>query len=120
MMGKAGQLEIAVNSVGLADRSSSVALSAVKRTQGDGHGVAVGVTTGVVALVFWPAAPFMLMRHGNDIQIAGGTEVSAYTAMDATLKLEPLVTAPTVAIAPVTPVTPVIAPVTYPKVVSAQ
>jgi hypothetical protein len=70
----------------MADNNSTVELSAVKRSKGDGHGVAVGVTTGVVALVFWPAAPFMLMRHGNDIQISAGTEVMAYTAIDTTLQ----------------------------------
>jgi hypothetical protein len=80
-MGKAGKLDITLDSVRLFN-GKTTSVSAVKQVTGNGHGVAV--TTGVVvtALVFWPAAPFFLLMHGKDTQIAKGTEITAYTSGD--------------------------------------
>jgi hypothetical protein len=81
MLGKAGKLDVAIDSVRLAD-GKSASLSASQSVKGKGHGAAV--TTGVVvtALVLWPAAPFFLLMHGNDVNIARGTEITAYVSGD--------------------------------------
>jgi hypothetical protein len=42
------------------------------KKQGDSKAVSTGVITAGVAVVFWPAAPFVLMRHGKDTTINKG------------------------------------------------
>jgi hypothetical protein len=81
MFGKAGKLDVAIDSVRLAD-GKSASLSASQSVKGKGHGAAV--TTGVIvtALVLWPAAPFLLLIRGNDVNIARGTEITAYVSGD--------------------------------------
>ena len=76
-MGRAGKLDINIDSVRLVD-GEKVPLRAVKDMQGGGH---VGAMTGAIvatSLVFFPAAPFFLFMHGKDISIPKGTEVTAY------------------------------------------
>jgi hypothetical protein len=86
MMGKAGKLDITLDSVRLFS-GKTTSISAVKQAKGNGHGAAV--TTGVVltALVLWPAAPLFLLVHGKDTQITRGTEITAYTSGDTSLSV---------------------------------
>jgi hypothetical protein len=97
MLGKAGKLDVAIDSVRLAD-GKSASLSASQSVKGKGHGTAV--TTGVIvtALVLWPAAPFLLLIHGNDVNIARGTEITAYVSGDTDVSLS--TTTPSVLPAP--------------------
>jgi hypothetical protein len=76
-MGRAGKLEIVMDSVRLVD-GEKAALRATKEVQGGGH--VGGMTAGIVAtaLVFWPAAPLFLLVHGKDITIPKGTEVPTF------------------------------------------
>ena len=76
-MGKAGKLDINIDSVRLAS-GEKVALRAVKETKGDGR---TGVMTGAIvasSILFFPAAPFFLFMKGKDITIPKGTEITAY------------------------------------------
>lgn len=76
-MGKAGKLDINIDSVRLAD-GEKAALRGVKAVQGGGH---TGAMTGAIvatSLVAWPAAPFFLFMHGKDITIPQGTELTVY------------------------------------------
>lgn len=103
-MGKAGKLNINIDSVRLND-NEKVALRAVKDVKGGGHGGAV--TTGVVltALVFWPAAPLFLLMKGKDITIPKGTALTTF--VNGTVNLDPARFAAPAAGSPVAYVTPV-------------
>src|ERR1039458_8995072 len=85
-MARGGKLEIAMDSVRLAD-GERAALRATKAVQGGGHTGAM--TAGIVAtgLIFFPAAPFFLFMHGKDISIPKGTEITAYVNGDMKLDL---------------------------------
>lgn len=85
-MGRGGKLNVAIDSVKLAD-GEKAALRAVKDTQGGGH---VGAMTGAIvatSIVFFPAAPLFLFMHGKDITIPKGTEITAYVNGDTNLQL---------------------------------
>ena len=115
-MGRAGKLDVSIESVQLAD-GEKAALRAVKESQGGSHtGIMAG---GMVAtsLIVWPAAPVFLLMHGKDVTIAKGTEVTAYISGEVKLDLakfqpEPLVPAPTPtsAIQPVPAASPAVPP----------
>jgi PEGA domain len=98
-MGRAGKLDVSIESVQLADGEKAT-LRAVKESQGGSHtGIMAG---GMVAtsLVVWPAAPVFLLMHGKDVTIPKGTEVTAYISGDVKLdlaKFEPAPLAPAAA-----------------------
>jgi hypothetical protein len=85
-MGRAGKLDVSIDSVQLAD-GEKVTLRAVKESQGGSHtGIMAG---GMVAtsLIVWPVAPVFLLMHGKDVTIPEGTEVTAYISGDVKLDL---------------------------------
>ncbi len=85
-MGRAGKLNVNIDSVRLVDEEK-VALRATEGGKGGGH---VGAMTGAMvatAIVFFPAAPLFLFIHGKDITIPKGTEVTAYVNGDMTLDM---------------------------------
>jgi hypothetical protein len=85
-MGRAGKLNINIDSVRLADGEKD-ALRAAEGGNGHGH---VGAMTGAMVatgIVFFPAAPLFLFMHGKDITIPKGTEITAYTDGDMDLNL---------------------------------
>jgi hypothetical protein len=80
-LGRAGKLEIVMDSVRLSD-GEKAALRATKEVKGGSHTAAM--TVGIVAtgLILWPAAPFFLFMHGKDITIPKGTEVPTFVNGD--------------------------------------
>ncbi len=80
-MGRAGKLDVNIDSVRLVD-GEKAALSATKSEKGGGHTGAM--TAGIVgtAIVFFPAAPLLLFIHGKDITIPQGTEITAFVSGD--------------------------------------
>ena len=83
-MGRAGKLHMNIDYVRLVS-GEKVPLRAVKGGSGGNH---IAVMTGAMvatSLVFFPAAPFFLFMHGNDITIPKGTEITAYVAADTPL-----------------------------------
>lgn len=85
-MGRAGKLNVNIDSVRLVD-GEKVALRATEGGNGGGH---VGAMTGAMVatgIVFFPAAPLFLFMHGKDITIPKGTEITAYVDGDMTLDL---------------------------------
>jgi hypothetical protein len=84
-MGRAGKLDVNIDSVRLVD-GEKAAISATRSEKGGSHTGAM--TAGMVgtAIVFFPAAPLLLFIHGKDITIPKGTEVTAFVAGD--MKLE--------------------------------
>ena len=108
-MGRAGKLDVNIDSVQLADGEKAT-LRAVKESQGGSHtGIMAG---GMVAtsLIVWPAAPVFLLMHGKDVTIPKGTEVTAYISGDVKLDLAKFQPAPLVPAAPPVPATPQVAP----------
>ena len=103
-MGRAGKLDVNIDSVQLADGEKAT-LRAVKESQGGSHtGIMAG---GMVAtsLIVWPAAPVFLLMHGKDVTIPKGTEVTAYISGDVKLDIAKFQPAPLVPAAPPVPAT---------------
>jgi PEGA domain len=85
-MGRAGKLNVNIDSVRLVDQEKA-ALRATEGGKGGGH---VGAMTGAIvatSIVFFPAAPLFLFVHGKDITIPKGTEITAYVDGDMTLNM---------------------------------
>jgi hypothetical protein len=85
-MGRGGKLDMNIDYVRM-PTGEKLALRGVENLKGEGR---TGVMTGAIvgtAVIFWPAAPFMLFLHGNDIVIPKGQEVHVYTNSD--YKIEP-------------------------------
>jgi hypothetical protein len=85
-MGRAGKLDVNVDSVRLID-GEKAALSATQNAKGGGHTGAM--TAGMVgtAIVFFPAAPLLLFIHGKDITIPKGTAITAFVSGDMRLDM---------------------------------
>jgi len=108
-MGRAGKLDVTINSVQLVDGEKAT-LRAVKESQGGSHtGIMAG---GMVAtsLIVWPAAPVFLLMHGKDVTIPKGTEVTAYISGDVKLDPATFQPAPLVPAAPPVPTTQQVPP----------
>jgi hypothetical protein len=85
-LGRAGTLELKLDSVRLADGEKA----AITATEGGKAGGHVGVmTTAMVAtgILFFPAAPLFLFMHGNDMTIPKGAEITAYVNGDVPLTM---------------------------------
>lgn len=101
-LGRAGKLNIVIDSVRLAD-GEKAALRATEGGNGGGH---VGAMTGAIvatSIVFFPAAPLFLFMHGKDITIPKGTTITAFVDGDMTLdmaRFEPQAGTEAVAAAP--------------------
>ena len=83
-LGRSGKLDINIDYVQLAT-GEKVPLRAVKG--GSGGTRTTAMTTGIVAagILFFPAAPLFLFMKGKNIEIAKGTEVTAYVSADTQL-----------------------------------
>ncbi|MFZ0863308.1 MAG: PEGA domain-containing protein [Candidatus Sulfotelmatobacter sp.] len=115
-MGRAGKLDVSIESVQLAD-GEKAALRAVKESQGGSHTGIMAGSMVATSLIVWPAAPVFLLMHGKDVTIPKGTEVTAYISGEVKLDLAkfqpgPLVPAPTPAsaIQPVPAASPAVPP----------
>jgi hypothetical protein len=80
-MGRAGKLDVNIDSVRLVD-GEKAQLRASKDAKGGSH---TGAMTGAMvatAIVFFPAAPLFLFMKGKDISIPQGTEITAFVQGD--------------------------------------
>jgi hypothetical protein len=85
-LGRAGKLELKLDSVRLAD-GEKAPMTATEGGKAGGH---VGImTTAMVAssILFFPAAPLFLFMHGKDMTIPKGTEITAYVNGDVPLTM---------------------------------
>jgi hypothetical protein len=92
-MGRAGKLNVNIDSARLAD-GEKVQLRASQENKGGGH---VGAMTGAMvatSIVFFPAAPLFLFIHGKDITIPKGTEITAFVEGDMKLEMAKFAPAP--------------------------
>jgi PEGA domain len=84
-MGRAGKLDFSVDRVrGVNGQWLPVRYTLTKK-EGDSKAVSTGVITAGVAVVFWPAAPFVLMRHGKDTTINKGLTFDVFVDGNHTL-----------------------------------
>lgn len=78
-MGRAGKLDFSIDRVKAADNSWVSVRYTVNKKSGESHAVAMGILTAGVAVVFWPAAPVMLLMRGKDTVINKGVAFDVYT-----------------------------------------
>src|SRR5664279_763429 len=51
----------------------------LNKKEGGSHAVSTGVMTAGAAVLFWPAAPFFLLRKGKNVTINKGIVIEAFT-----------------------------------------
>ncbi len=78
-MGRAGKLDFSIDRVKSMDNQWVPLRYTVTKKSGESHAVRSGVITAGVAVVFWPAAPVMLLMKGKDIVINKGVAFDVYT-----------------------------------------
>jgi hypothetical protein len=78
-MGRAGKLDFSVDRVRAADGEWIPVRYTLNKKAGDSKAVSTGIITAGVAVVFWPAAPFVLFRQGKDVTINKGVVVDVFT-----------------------------------------
>lgn len=100
MMGRAGKLDMSISYVRLSDQEK-ISLRAEKTAKGKND--AVGITVGIVAtgVLFFPAAPLFLLRHGKEIAIPQGSLITAYVEGNTHINLDKFRPAPPPSAAPV-------------------
>jgi len=78
-MGRAGKLDFSIDRVKSSDNQWVPLRYTVNKKSGESHAVSTGVLTAGAAIVFWPAAPVLLLRKGKDITINKGVAFEVYT-----------------------------------------
>jgi hypothetical protein len=87
-MGRAGKLDFSIdNIIGPDGGKIPLRYSPVKK-KGESHAVRTGVITAGVAVLFWPAAPFVLLMHGKDATFPQGMTFEVFTDALYTIKPE--------------------------------
>ena len=78
-LGRAGKLDFSIDRVRAVDDQWIPLRYTVTRKSGQSHALSTGILTAGVAAVFWPAAPVMLLRKGQDITINRGIAFDVFT-----------------------------------------
>ena len=76
-MGRTGKLDITLDYIIASDGSKIRVTSDQKAASGSNAGK-VAVATVAVGVLFFPAAPLMLLVHGKDVTITQGTTITVY------------------------------------------
>jgi hypothetical protein len=79
MMGRTGKLDFSIDRVRAVDDEFVPLRYTVQKREGGSHAVTSGVLTAGVAVLFWSAAPFMLLIKGKDVQINKGIIFETFT-----------------------------------------
>lgn len=77
-MGRSGKLDFSVDRVRASNGEWLPVRYTLTKKQGDSKAMSTGVITAGVAVVFWPAAPFVLLRHGKDTTINKGVTFDVF------------------------------------------
>jgi hypothetical protein len=85
-MGRTGKLDFSVEKVRLADGEFVPLRYTMQKREGGSKGVSTGIMTAGAAVLFWPAAPFFLLRKGKDVTINKGIVFEVFTDQDHVLK----------------------------------
>jgi hypothetical protein len=81
-MGRAGKLDFSVDKVRAADGEYIPLRYTMQKKQGEGKGTSTGIMTAGAVVLFWPAAPFFLLRKGKDVTINKGIVLEVFTDQD--------------------------------------
>jgi len=85
-MGRTGKLDFSIDKVRAADGEFVPLRYTMQKKEGGSHAVSTGVMTAGAAVLFWPAAPFFLLRKGKDVTINKGIVLEVFTDQDHVLK----------------------------------
>jgi hypothetical protein len=77
-MGRAGKLDFSVDRIRVVSGEWLPVRYTLTKKAGDSKAVSTGVITAGVAVAFWPAAPFVLLRKGKDIDINKGVAFDVF------------------------------------------
>jgi len=87
-MGRTGKLDFSIDNILLPHGRIPVRYSVVKK-EGGSKATSTGVVTAGVAVLFWPAAPFVLLRKGKETVFHKGTVYEVFTDVEFSLKTSP-------------------------------
>ena len=88
-MGRAGKLDFSVDRVRAADGEWVPVRYTLNKRTGQSDATRNGIITAGVAVVFWPAAPFVLLAKGKDVTINKGVTFDVFTDGDHSFKAKP-------------------------------
>jgi len=77
-MGRAGKLDFSVDRIRAVNGEWLPVRYTLTKKEGNSKAVSTGVITAGVAVVFWPAAPFVLLRKGKDTTINKGVTFDVF------------------------------------------
>lgn len=92
-MGRTGKLDFSVEKVRAADGEFVPLRYTMQKKEGGSKGVSTGIMTAGAVVLFWPAAPFFLLRKGKDVNINKGIVLEVFTDQDHTFNAGPATTA---------------------------
>lgn len=78
-MGRTGKLDFSIDTIVLPEGGKIPVRYSVVKKEGGSHAVSTGIITAGVAVVFWPAAPFVLLRKGKDTVFNKGMAFDVFT-----------------------------------------
>ncbi len=81
-MGRRGKLDFSVDKVRAADGEWIPLRYTMQKREGEGKGLSTGIMTAGAVVLFWPAAPFFLLRKGKDVTINKGIVFEVFTDQD--------------------------------------
>lgn len=85
-MGRGGKLDFTAEPIRTPDGQSIQLRHFAQNAEGGGKGATVGILTAATAVAFFPAAPFVLLMKGKDIEVPRGTVFIVFT--DAPFRLD--------------------------------
>lgn len=106
-MGRAGKLDFSVDRIRAVNGEWLPVRYTLTKKEGNSKSVSTGVITAGVAVVFWPAAPFVLLRKGKDIDINKGVTFDVFVDGNHTVGSAPAQV--TQSAPPVRPIAPALA-----------
>ena len=85
-MGRTGKLDFSIDKIMAGDGGSIPVRYSLMKKEGGNTSVSTGLITAGVAVLFWPAAPFVLLRKGKDTTIQRGMVYEVFTDAAYTIK----------------------------------
>ena len=78
-MGRTGKLDFSIDTIILPDGGRLPVRYSVVKKEGGSHATSTGIITAGVAILFWPAAPFVLLRKGKETIYNKGMTFEVFT-----------------------------------------
>lgn len=78
-MGRTGKLDFSIDNIVLPGGTKLPVRYSVVKKEGGSHAASTGIITAGVAVLFWPAAPFVLLRKGKETIYNKGMTFEVFT-----------------------------------------